>query len=520
MKNKKTLVLENRDIIGGAAASEELVPGYKFSRFSYVLSLLRKVVIEEVFEKDWDQKLILHKRNPSSFTPTKELEKYLLMGTDPEFNKKEISKFSTKDAAIYDEYERKLEEIVSLISPYLDDEPKITAKSIVNSYLGARKHVKSNLPELYQIMTASAATILDQHFESDILKGTLASDAVIGAHQSPYSATSSYVLIHHVMGEIFGKGMWFFVQGGMGSVSKYLAYLSEKRGTHIAINAKVDKILTDASTSQVTGVRLANGQVINCKTVITNCTHEVTFNNLLDSPEGLPEEFKRGLKNINYEGVQVKYNLILNDVPRFKCLEHLWTENETFAEKVSKLKHYFQGTVHINSESMQELHASYVDCYNGTFSKRPMVEMVIPSMVDPTLTPEGSEKLVCNLFVQYAPNTLGNGQVWDEENRNQFIKNTYDVIDEYAPNFSKSVEFQDVLFPPDLERILGMTGGNIFHGALDFNNVFFSRPMPNYANYESPVKGLWSCGSANHPGGGVMGAPGRNCALRLLKHGI
>jgi phytoene dehydrogenase-like protein len=174
----------------------------------------------------------------------------------------------------------------------------------------------------------------------------------------------------------------------------------------------------------------------------------------------------------------------------------------------------------MNSESMHQIHDAYKDCYNGTFSKRPMVEMVIPSMVDPTLTPEGAEKLVCNMFVQYAPNTLANGETWTEENKNKFIKNTYDVVDEYAPNFSRSVEFQDVLFPPDLERILGMTGGNIFHGALDFNNVFFSRPMPNYSSYQSPVKGLWSCGSANHPGGGVMGAPGRNCALRLLKHGL
>lgn len=169
---------------------------------------------------------------------------------------------------------------------------------------------------------------------------------------------------------------------------------------------------------------------------------------------------------------------------------------------------------------MQDIHDAYVDCFNGNFSKRPMVEMVIPSMLDPTLTPAGAEKLVCNMFVQYAPNKLSGGRTWDDKNKEQFIKNTFDVIDEYAPNFSKTVEFKDVLFPPDLERIINMTGGNIFHGALDFNNVFFSRPMPGYARYKSPVKGLWSCGSSNHPGGGVMGAPGRNCALNILNSGL
>jgi len=141
---------------------------------------------------------------------------------------------------------------------------------------------------------------------------------------------------------------------------------------------------------------------------------------------------------------------------------------------------------------MEDLHDSYIDCFNGNFSKRPMIEIVIPSMLDPTLTPPDAEKLVCNMFVQYAPNTLSGGRQWDDQNKEQFIKNTFNLIDEYAPNFSQSVEFKDVLFPPDLERIINMTGGNIFHGALDFNNVFFSRPMPNYAGYQSPIGGLWS----------------------------
>ena len=518
LKNKKTLILEQRSILGGAAASEELVPGFKFSRFSYLLSLLRKVVIDEIFESDWKEKLVLYPRDPSSFTPTMDPDTYLLLGKDEKFNYKQIFKFSKNDAENFSLYEEKLDEIVNMISPYIDSEPGLTVKNLIGSFFTARKSVKSSVAELYQIMTAPASVILDQYFESDILKGTLASDAVIGASQSPYSANSSYVLIHHVMGEVLEKGIWAYVEGGMGSVSQYLAYLAEKRGATIAINSMVDKILTDSSSNKVIGVQLVNGQVIKSDTVISNVTNHVLYDKLLDNKDILPEDFKMGLGNTNYEGVQVKFNMILNEIPKFKCLEHIWDDNDSFTEKVSKFKHYLQGTIHLNSESMGQIHEAYVDCFNGKISKRPMIEMVIPSFLDPTLTPDGSEKLVANMFVQYAPFTLK--EEWNQKVKDEFIQNTFDVIDEYAPNFSKSVEFNDVLFPQDLERILGMTGGNIFHGALDFNNIFFSRPMPNYSGYQSPVGGLWSCGSSNHPGGGVMGAPGRNCALKLLKSGF
>ena len=244
MKNKKTLILEQRDIIGGAAVSEELVPGYKFSRFSYVLSLLRKVVIDEIFPKNWKDELTLYRRNPSSFTPTVDPRKYLLMGSNDEFNYKEISKFSKKDAQNFSAYEHKLNEIVSLISPFIDNEPDVKLRNLPGIYMKARKSIKTSVPELYQLMTAPASTILNQYFESDILKGTLSSDAVIGANQSPYSANSSYVLIHHVMGEMLEKGIWAYVEGGMGTLSNYIAYLAEKRGGTIAINSYVDKILT------------------------------------------------------------------------------------------------------------------------------------------------------------------------------------------------------------------------------------------------------------------------------------
>jgi len=341
-------VLEQRNIIGGAASSEELLPGYKISRFSYVLSLLRKVIIDEIFPKNWREELKLYERDPSCFTPTRQPDKYLLMGSDERFNYEQIAKFSEKDAKNYPIYAAKLDEIVSMVSPFLDSEPVLSARNLAGGFFNAKKSMKSSLPELYQMMTSPASVVLDQYFESDILKATLASDAVIGANQSPYSANSSYVLIHHVMGEILDKGVWAYVEGGMGSVSNYIANLAEQRGGTIAINACVDKILTDPATNKVTGVKLANGQTINCSNVVTNCTNEVTYNQLMENHDMLPEDFKRGLKNANYEGVQVKFNLVLNDVPKFTCIEHLWNDNDSFAEKVSKFKHYLQGTIHVN----------------------------------------------------------------------------------------------------------------------------------------------------------------------------
>jgi len=481
--------------------------------------LLRKAVIDEIFPENWTDELTLYKREPSHFTPTKEQGKYLLLGTDAEFNRNEISKFSKSDAENYDRYEHTLNEIVDVISPFLDDEPGFKFKNVVKSIKEVRKIKSATLSEIYQILTAPCSTILNQYFETDILKGSLANDAVIGANKSPFSPNSSYVLIHHAMGEVLERNIWTYVQGGMGTLANYIGYLAEKRGATIAVNAAADEILIDPITKEVEGVKLVNGQVIKCKTVITNCTNNVAYN-LIKDQELLPPDFQKGIKNVNYEGVQVKFNLILNDIPRFKCLEHLWDENDTFQERVNKLKFYLQGTIRINTENMEAIHEAYVDYFNGTFSKRPVVEMAILSVLDPTLTPPGSEKLVAVMFVQFAPYNLKGGRKWDQEAREEFIKNTFDIIDEYAPNFSQCVEFKDVLFPPDLQEILNLTGGNIFHGALDFNNVFISRPMPNHTGYQWPVKGLWSCGSSNHPGGGVSGAPGRNCALKVLKAGI
>lgn len=523
-QGKKVLVLESRYRIGGAATSEELKKGYKFSRASYLLSLLRKTVIDELFEPDWKKKIILHKRNPSSFTPTTKKNNYLIMGPNEALNTEEISKHSIKDAKNLPLYEQKLSELLKLISPLLDKYPitQITLKNCLYLLQNINfTRSKITHQEAQSILTSSAASILNQWFENDILKGTLASDAVIGANTSPYSPGSSYVLLHHVMGELTTAGDWFHVEGGMGSVSDYLGELALKEGVDVFVDCRVERINVERSGGvfRASGVMLVGGSEVRADCVLYNTTDYVAFKELIEEEvyEGLPEVFKREFKGIDYEGVSTKFNLVLDDFPKFKCLSHLHDKNDTFQEKLEKYKFFLQGTTHINSESMQTLHKSYLDCADNKCSKDPMIELIIPSILDKTLTPPDSEHLVAYLFVQWTPYSLQKG--WTQAKKNAFIKKTFKKIDKYAPNFSKSVIFKDVLFPDDLEKEYNLTGGNIFHGALNLNSLYGARPMPTYNSHDTPISNLFRCGSAAHPGGGVMGAPGRNCAKYLIENG-
>ena len=522
-EGKKVLVVESRYRIGGAATSEELQDGYTFSRASYLLSLLRKTVIDELFEPDWQNKIKLHKRNPSSFTPTVKKD-YLLMGPSESLNYKEISKFNKKDAENLPKYEAKLSELLRIISPILDKYP-INEFSIKNALFLLNnldfQNASITLQEAQSILTSSAASYLDQWFENDLLKGTLASDAVIGANVSPYSPGSSYVLLHHVMGELTTAGDWFHVEGGMGSISDYLAELALKENVDIHVDCPVSEIIVKKQVGEFVakGIVLEDGTEIKADTVLYNTTDHVAFKQLISNKiyKDLPEVFQREFKGIDYEGVSTKFNLILNDFPKFKCLSHLHNKKDTFEEKLAKYKYYLQGTTHINSESMQTLHKSYLDCAASKCSKDPMIELIIPSVLDKTLTPPNSENLVAYLFVQWTPYSLQKG--WTQAKKNAFINKTFKKIDKYAPGFSKSVIFKDVLFPDDLEKTFNLTGGNIFHGSLNLNCLYGARPMPTYNSHDTPIVNLFRCGSAAHPGGGVMGAPGRNCAKYLIETG-
>jgi len=500
------LVLERRHVIGGAAVTEEIVPGFKFSRASYVLSLLRPRIIEDLELKKHGLKWFL--RDPNSFTPLR-TGGHLLLGRDSSKNKAEIAKFSKKDSEAFGEYEKFIERMGHAIEPLLDQAPLDLRQGtgIFNSQF-ARSfdalatslwRLRKDLPEFAELMTAPASKVLDKWFESEPLKMGLATDAVIGAMMSPRSQGSGYVLLHHMMGGVDGMpGAWAYVEGGMGAVSSAIAKSAIAKGVSVVTEAPVASILVDGD-KRARGVKLEDGTEIEARYVLSNATHEVTFKKLV-SQDLLSEKFKKQVASICYRSPVTKINVALSELPNFKAIPNN-------ADKKPMPHHV--GTIHIGCETMDEIHQAYTEAENGSWSQRPVMEMCIPSSLDGTISPPGQH--VVTLFIQYTPYELKNGK-WDDATRNKFADHVFKLIDEYAPNFSKSVIGRDILTPPDLERIIGLTGGNIFHGSMSFDQLYFLRSTTETSSHSTPIDGLFMCGSSTHPGGGVMGSPGRNTA--------
>ncbi|KAK6932102.1 hypothetical protein RJ641_001726, partial [Dillenia turbinata] len=505
-------VLERRHLIGGAAVTEELVPGFKFSRCSYLQSLLRPSIIRELELGRHGLKLL--RRNPSSFTPCLD-GRYLLLGPDSELNRSEISKFSIKDAQAYPRYEKQLEKFCKLLDPLLDSPPPENLRSVssfndsfkdklhklafwANTLRHALSLGQKGTLDFVDLLVSPASKVLNRWFECDVLKATLATDAIIGTMASVHTPGSGYVLLHHVMGETDGaRGIWSHVEGGMGSVSSAIANAAREAGAHI-----VSKLMLEDSGS-VNGVLLTEGTLVHSSVVLSNATPYKTFTELV--PNGaLPEEFSRAIKYSDYSSGTTKINVAVNALPQFQSC---------------KLNHpnagpQHMGTIHIGSESMEEIDTACQDALNGQPSRRPIIEMTIPSALDKTISPPG--KHVVNLFTQYTPYKPAEGSWEDPTYRKLYAQNCFNLIDEYAPGFSSSIVDYDMLAPPDLEREFGLTGGNIFHGAMGLDSLFLMRPVKGWSDYRTPMKGLYLCGSGTHPGGGVMGAPGRNAAHVVL----
>jgi phytoene dehydrogenase-like protein len=355
----------------------------------------------------------------------------------------------------------------------------------------------SRLPEAIELLTGAAAPILNRWFESEILKTTLATDAIIGAFTSPYQEGSAYVLMHHVMGEAGGaRGVWGYVRGGMGGLADSLEKSCLELGVDIRRETSVDKILIDEK-GRAYGVS-ANNEVLDSKIVVSSVDPNLTFNHFIGKKH-LPEDFFEAIMKIDYSSASAKINLALDRLPDFNGVKRVWS---------SSLK----GTIHI-SPSMQYIEKAFDDAKYGYPSKNPVLEITIPSTVDSTLAPEG--KHVMNIFVQYAPYNLKNGN-WDDEKK-EFGERCVDIIEEYSPGFKDSILHTEVVSPLDLERIYGLTGGNIFQGAMKLSQMFVMRPVAGWSDYRTPIKGVYMCGSAAHPGGGVMGTCGRNAAREILK---
>ncbi|MGE3261686.1 MAG: phytoene desaturase family protein [Bacteriovoracia bacterium] len=495
-------VFEKRPVVGGCAVTEEPFPGFKFSTLSYVNSLFHPEIIEDLKLKEFGFEML--PRNPSSFTPFPN-GSHLLLGPDKDMNRREISKFSRKDAENYPRYEAMLEETAEILKPMMLMAPpnpgKITLSDLTrygSLLFKKRKQLKQNWPELMRMLAGSANDMLNDWFESEELKVTLATDAVIGANSGPSTPGTAYVLLHHVMGECNGaKGVWGYMRGGMGGLTQSIAKSAMELGVDIYTGYGVDKILVE--NGQATGIE-TDGQIFRAKVVASNADPNITFNRLLAENE-LPTEFLKNVRRINYDSASVKINLALSELPDF------------LAAPGKTLGPQHMGTIHIGP-TLQYVEEAYADSVAGRPSQNPILECSIPTSIDDTLAPPG--KHVMNLFVQYGPYNLKNGKNWDQI-KEGFADRCLDVLAAYAPNIKQAILHRQVLSPLDMEREYSITGGSLHHGRLNLDQMFHMRPVPGWSNYKTPVQGLYLCGSGVHPGGGVMGIPGLNAARAILK---
>jgi phytoene dehydrogenase-like protein len=509
---QKVCVLERRHVLGGCATTEELWPGYKVSTAAYVISLFLPEIIRELKLKEYGLKIL--PRSPSSFTPLPD-GRSLTMGADLSLCHREIAKFSMKDAVEYPRYNAFLERVAEVLEPVLsqaapdplplpDDWRQIGMGKRIRdgkklwSLYKALGELGSDLPQAVELLTGAARPILDRWFESDVLKATLATDAIIGAFLSISSPGSAYVLLHHVMGEAGGaRGVWGYVQGGMGGLSASLDAACRDLGVKVLRESPVRTILTDRG--RAIGVRLEDGTQIDAKYVASSVDPHLTFEKFL-TPSELPEYFRDAVARIDYASASAKVNLALAEPPKFTCLP---------TEGVGPHHH---GTMHIGP-SMEYLERAYDDAKYGRPSERPILEMTMASAVDSTIAPPG--KHILSMFVQYAPYKLAEGN-WDDI-KEKFADRCVETLAEYAPNVPNAIEHRQVLSPLDLERTYGITGGNIMQGAMSAHQLYCFRPVAGWADHRTPIRGLYLCGAASHPGGGVLGACGKNAAAEMLR---
>jgi len=496
---RKVLVLERRHVLGGAAVTEEVFPGFRFSVCSYVVSLLRPEIIREL---DLPRHGLEILPLDGTFTPMPDGD-HLWRMSDHAKTRREIYRHSPVDAEAYDEYAKAMVEMARFVKPILSMVPPDPFAYDVRglgtlAFLGERfrRLPRAQQHSLLQLMTMSAADLLDQWFETDVLKATMSASGIIGTFLGVRSPGTAYVLLHHYMGEIDGAfRSWGFSRGGTGAISLAIAGAAREAGVEIRTEAPVARIRTRGG--RAAGVVLPNGDEIDAPLVLSSADPRVTFQKLME-PAQLPAEFLAGVSRYKYRGSSGKVNLALDALPDFTCLPGSGA--------------HLRGAISI-SPGVEYMERAYDDAKYGDFSRRPYIDMVIPSLTDPSVAPPGKHVLSC--FVQYAPYKLREG-TWDEK-REAFGDAVVDTISEYAPNLKQVIRHRQVLTPLDLEREWSLSEGNIFQGELSLEQLFFLRPVPGWARYRTPVAGLYLCGSATHPGGGIMGAPGRLAALEVLK---
>jgi len=498
----RTVVFERRSLLGGACVTEELWPGFRISRAAYVAGLLRPAVVRELGLGARGLRLL--PRAPSSYTPLPD-GRGLLLGPDQAASQEEIRRFSARDAERYPAYEGFLDRLARALEPLLDAPPPDPARprwrdlAPLARMTAAAWRARADLPRALALLLGPARPTLEAWFESEPLRSTLATDAVIGAWAAPSSPGTGYVLFHHVMGETNGaRGVWAYVEGGMGRLSEAIAAAAREAGAEIRTDAPVAAI--DVERGRVTGVTLEDGTTIEAATVVSGADPHRTLLGLTGR-EHLPEATLRELRTLDFRSPSLKINLALDRLPRFRGV----------AGDAAGPEHV--GTIHLGALSLDALDAAFEAARRGALPDRPLIELTIPSTVDGSLAPPGRH--VASMFVQYAPYELAESS-WEAE-RDRFADLVFALVDEVAPGFSRSVLQREVLAPPDLERIFALTGGNIFHGAMSLDRLLCLRPLPGWAHYRAPIGGLYLCGAGTHPGGGVMGACGRNAAAEVLR---
>ena len=501
---RQVLVLERRDMVGGCAVTEELWPGYRVSTGAYLVSLLQDRIVRELELERFGYRV--DAKDPAFFSAFPD-GRHFFMWQDRARTLAEIAKFSRHDAEVYAAYEDQLERIARVIEDLLLITPPAFPPHGPLDFLdylklaGRMRSLRSkDLVALVKIFTQSAAELLDEWFESDEVKVTLATDGVIGANGGPRSPGTAYILLHHSMGGVAGhRGLWGFVRGGMGAVAEAIAASARAKGAAVRTHAAVDRVLV--RNGRAFAVVLANGEEIEATIIASNLDPKATFLRLIEE-SALEPDFVSTVRRFRSEGTSAKINLALTGLPEFTAFP------------ATPGPHH-RATMHI-CPSIEYVEHAWDDAKYGRPSERPLLELTIPTMYDASLAPPGRH--IMGIFLQYAPYTLREG-AWDEL-RESFGDHAIALIEEYAPNIRSIIERREVLTPLDLERRFGITGGNIFHGEMSLDQMFVMRPVAGWARYRTPIQGLYLCGSGAHPGGGVMGAAGYNCAREILKEKV
>ena len=496
---KKVIVLERRHVLGGAAVTEEIIPGFLFSECSYVVSLLRPEIIREL---DLPRHGLEILPLDGTFSPMPG-DDYLWRVNDHAKSIRDIRRHSRLDAEAYDEFSKMMTPMCRFVKPMLSmippDPTTLNPKDLKQLHFLLQRFRELSSDERYtlvQLMTMSSADFLDQWFETDVLKATMSASGIIGTFLGIRSPGTAYVLLHHYMGEIDGAfRSWGFSRGGTGAISNAIADAAREASVEIRTKAPVGKIVV--KNGRAAGVVLQSGEELSASVVSSSVDPHLTFEKFLE-PNELPADFLEGVRRYKFRGSSGKVNLALDALPNFKCLPGPGA--------------HLRGAVSI-SPSMEYMERAYDDAKYGHFSRKPYIDMVIPSLTDPSVAPPGKHVLSC--FVQYAPYKLAEG-TWDDQ-KEAFGDNVINTIAEYAPNIKDIIVGRQVLTPLDLEREFGLTQGNIFQGELSLEQLFFLRPVAGWAYYRTPIHNLYMCGSATHPGGGIMGANGRIASQVILK---